>query len=272
MYGFKLIIWGVTLIFLNSIKAFQPTLIARLNSAFASKDIMMKKKKSSRPTMCSYCGERIATQREHVFPSNLYPISKAQSRIQRLTIPACDVCNNGWSDDEAHFKNVLACAGEPNDARRELWQTSIRRSFEKCDGLRRLRDLKESMRSVEINGESRHKIYPGQDDRVLRIVKKIVRGLCHHHHVMSAVSERRVWVTDFKDRIPEDVLSPMTKEHREQDIIEYRYQVFCELGIHSAWVITFFQRITFIGLVSLSKDGSFPKQSGEPSAQTDRKG
>src|SRR4030042_5934571 len=114
---------------------------------------MMGKLKTPMPTMCSYCGERIATDNEHVFPHNLYPISKAQSRVQRLTIPSCNDCNKGWSDDEAHFRNVLALAGEPNDARRELWQTTIRRSFEKKDGARRLRDLVESMRSVEINGE-----------------------------------------------------------------------------------------------------------------------
>ena len=215
------------------------------------------------PMMCSYCGERIATDNEHVFPRNLYPTSKAQSRVQRLTIPSCQDCNKGWSDDEAHFRNVLALAGEPNEARRELWETTIRRSFKKSDGARRWRDLVESMRPVEINGETRHKVYPGQDDRVIRIVKKIVRGLCHHHRVMSAVSERRVWVDVLKYSIPEEFLSQMTYEHREHDIAEYQYQVLCESGIHSAWLITFFQRVTFIGMVSQSEDGSFPEKTGQ---------
>jgi hypothetical protein len=75
--------------------------------------------------MCAYCGYRVATDREHVFPKSLYPESKASSRVQRLTIPSCNECNNGWSDDEAHFRNVLALAGEPNDSRRELWETKI---------------------------------------------------------------------------------------------------------------------------------------------------
>jgi hypothetical protein len=170
---------------------------------------MMVKRKTPIPVMCSYCGEHIATDNEHVFPRNLYPISKAQSRVQRLTIPSCNECNNGWSDDEVHFRNILALAGEPNDARRELWQTTIRRSFEKLDGARRLKDLIETLRPVEINGEKRHKVYPGQDDRVIRVVKKIIRGLCHHHGVMSAVSDQRVWVDVLKYHISEEFLSQM---------------------------------------------------------------
>jgi hypothetical protein len=109
---------------------------------------------------CSYCGERLATDSEHVFPRNLYPASKSVSRVQRLTIPSCNECNKGWSDDEVHFRNVLALAGEPNEARRELWETTIRRSFEKSDGSRRVRDLIKILRPVEIDGNIRHKVYP----------------------------------------------------------------------------------------------------------------
>ncbi|MBW2742085.1 MAG: hypothetical protein JRE64_25330 [Deltaproteobacteria bacterium] len=211
--------------------------------------------------MCSYCGERIATDKEHVFPKNLYPDSKAESRVQRMTIPSCNICNNGWSDDEAYFRNILALAGKPNESRRELWETTIRRSFDKLDGTRRVRELVESMRSVEIDGLDRHKVYPGQDERVVRVVKKVVRGLCHHHQVMSAVPESRVWVDVMKYRIPEEFLMEMTYEHREQDIAEYRYSVIEDHGIHSAWLITFFERITFIGTIS-SSDNSLIEKDG----------
>lgn len=212
--------------------------------------------------LCSYCGERLATDSEHVFPRNLYPASKSGSRVQRLRIPSCNECNGGWSDDEVHFRNVLALAGEPNDARRELWETTIRRSFRERDGVRRVRDLVEILHPVEIDGNDRHKVYPGQDDRVLRIVKKIIRGLCYHHGVMSAVSEKRVWADVLKYKIPEEFQSEMAYEHREQDIAEYRYQVLREYGVDSAWLITFFQRVTFVGTVSMSEDGSLPEKVG----------
>jgi hypothetical protein len=212
--------------------------------------------------LCSYCGERLATDSEHVFPRNLYPMSKSGSRVQRLTIPSCNECNKGWSDDEVHFRNVLALAGHPNEARLELWETSIRRSFKEKDGIRRVRDLVEIMHTVEIAGNERNMVYPGQDDRVLRIVKKIIRGLCHYHGVMSAVSEKRVWADILKYQIQEEFLSEMAYEHREQDIAEYRYQILREYGIDSAWLITFFQRIAFVGMVSMSEDGSYPERTG----------
>lgn len=206
--------------------------------------------------MCSYCRERIATDKEHVFPSNLYPKSKAASRVQRLTIPSCNVCNNGWSDDEAHFRNILALAGEPNDSRKELWETTIQRSlFDQPDGVRRIRDLVDRLRPVEVNGQPRHKVYPGEDASVVRVVKKIVRGLSHHHGIMTAVPESRVWVDVMRYSVPEEFLSEMIYQHREQDIAEYRYSVIEDFGIQSAWLITFFERVTFLGVVASSESG-----------------
>ncbi|MBW2739067.1 MAG: hypothetical protein JRE64_09510 [Deltaproteobacteria bacterium] len=209
----------------------------------------------ARRRICSYCGERIATDKEHVFPRNLYPESKATSRVQRLTIPSCNICNNGWSDDEVHFRNMLALAGQPNESRRELWETTIHRSLRQPDGARRIKDLVDSMRSVEIDGRPRHMVFPGQDPRVVRVVSKVVRGLCHHHEIMSAVPESRVWVDIMEYMVPEQFLSDLTYAHLEKDIAEYRYSVIEDLGIQSAWLITFFERITFIGIVSSTENG-----------------
>lgn len=210
----------------------------------------------TRGRMCSYCGERIATDKEHVFPSNLYPESKATSRVQRLTIPSCNICNNGWSDDEAHFRNVLVLAGQqPNQTRRELWETKIYRCFRQSDGVRRIKDLKDSMRLVEIEGRPRHMVYPGQDFRVVRVVNKVVRGLCHHHKIMSAVPESRVWVDIMKYKVPGQFLPDLTYSHREKDIAEYRYSVIEDIEIQSVWLITFFEEVTFIGIVSSTENG-----------------
>ncbi len=207
--------------------------------------------------MCAYCEKRIATDKEHVFPRSLYPKSKANSRVQRLTIPSCRSCNSGWSDDEVHFRNVVGVAGEPNAIRRELWETTVQRSFQQPDGLRRLRDLVDTLHAVEVDGQARHKVYPGDDERVLRVVKKVVRGLSHHHNILSPVPESRVWVDVMKYRMPDEFLSKMNYAHREQDIAEYRYAIYDDVEILSAWLITFFERVTFIGVVSSAEGGLF---------------
>jgi len=206
---------------------------------------------------CAYCGKPVAKrEKEHVFPKCLYPPSKGKSRVQRLTIPACRDCNSGWADDEAHFRNMLALAGDPNAARRELWETTILRSFNEVDGSKRVSDLIVRMKPAKVAGSERHMVFPGEDERVMRVVRKIIRGLCHYHNVMSPVSEQRVWADVLRYAIPQEFLEQMSYYHREPDIVEYRYQVLNEEGINSAWLLTFFEQVTFIGIVFIPESGS----------------
>ena len=143
---------------------------------------------------CAYCGRGDASlEREHVISKCLYPPSKANSKVQRLTVPACRGCNGSWADDEAHFRNVLLVSGESNDPVTELWNGPAARGFRDVDGLRRLRDLASLLRPVVVDGQPRHMIYPAQDPRVLRVVRKVVRGLSYHHELWAPVSDGRVW-------------------------------------------------------------------------------
>ena len=199
---------------------------------------------------CSYCGKKVnKIQREHVIPSCLYPSSQRLSRVQRITIPACNECNNGWSDDEAHFRNILVLAGEqPNWAREKLWE-KILRSFDEVDGLKRKRDVISCIKSIESNKGNIDMVFPGEQERIKRVVKKIIRGLSHYHKIMSAVAEDRVWVDVLKYKVPERFILEMTSNHRGKDIVEYKYSVLNEDNINSAWLITFFESVTFIGYV-----------------------
>ena len=201
----------------------------------------MKKEK-----LCAYCGKP-ASDWEHVFPKCLYPTSKSKSKIQRLTVPACNECNNSWANDEAHFRDVMVLAGEPGRSANELWET-VQRSFKKCDGRRRLKDIFLQLKSV---GGNNYKIYPGQNEGVIRIVKKVIRGLSHHHEIMTAVPESLVWVDILKFPIPEKFLDEMIWNHKEEDIVKYGYQILndYENNIRSAWTITFLGRVRFIGAV-----------------------
>ena len=205
---------------------------------------------------CAYCGANgIPMTTEHVFPKNLYPASKATSRVQRLTVDACFDCNNGWSDDEAHFRNILGISGTLNPALQELWDSKIKRALAEVDGPKRAFDLAVQMRPVGTGDQ--YKVYPDEDSRVLRVLRKIVRGLCHHHGVMSPVSDQRVLVVTLTVKFPPEFLARTQQEHREQDIAEYRFAVLEEVGVQSFWLLTFFENKHFLGLVSQSENG-FP--------------
>jgi hypothetical protein len=136
----------------------------------------------------------------------------------------------------------------------ELWETTTR-SFDKLDGPKRLNDLFIQLKPVETPHGNRYMVYPGKDEGVIRVVRKIVRGLCYHHYFISPVLERQVWADVMKFDVPQQFLDEMKQSHIERDIIEYRYQVLNESGIQSAWLLTFFERCTFIALVSMSKEG-----------------
>lgn len=176
--------------------------------------------------------------------------------MQRITVPTCRDCNASWADDEAHFRNVMNIAGDANQPALELWGTTTR-SFAKSDGKRRAVDLLEQLHTVSVNGKDRFMIFPGKDDRVIRVVRKIVRGLCHSHHVATAVDDCRVHADILKYEIPSEFLREMPILHRESDVFQYRYAVLNQVGIHSVWVLTFFERTTFISVVT-DERGSLP--------------
>jgi hypothetical protein len=173
------------------------------------------------------------------------------SKVQRITVPTCRRCNSSWADDEAHFRNVINIAGDANESAFELWQTTTR-SFAQLDGRRRLIDLVQHLQQIKVDGQDRFMIYPGKDERVIRVIRKIVRGLCHFHQVATAVDERRVWGDVLKYKIPDEFLENMPILPLETDIFRYRFAVLNQLDIHSVWVLTFFERTTFISIVSES--------------------
>lgn len=211
---------------------------------------------------CAYCGKSgCKITRDHVIPRCLYPPSKKNSKVQLLKIPACAACNNGWSDDEVHFRNILLIAGQPNSPRFELWEKSALPSFDEADGFRRMDDLISMMIPVNLeNGRTGHMVYPGKDKRVLRVVKKVIRGLSYYHKITWPLSEQRIKAYVLTFNFPKILQDQMEYYHRDPDIVEYRFQVLNENNISTIWLITFFQMVTFVGLVSISDSGFDPHE------------
>lgn len=206
--------------------------------------------KKQRWYTCALCGEFRLTTREHVVPKGLYPESKgASSTFQRITIAACFDCNNGTSDDDVHFRNVIAVSGDSNQSVREVWEGPIRRSFQKVDGRRRALDIFKLMKPAPEFGSDRYMIYPGNDPRVLGTVRKVVRGLCHHHRLLEVVKSDQVWADVLKYPIPADFTEAMAIAHAEPDILDYKYLVVDTDELHSFWLLRFYERTTFIASV-----------------------
>jgi hypothetical protein len=198
---------------------------------------------------CAYCGDP-ATTDDHVVPSALYPSSKAASRVQRITVDACNPCNKSWSNDEAHFRSMMSISGDPTSVVRELWEGKIRRSFTYVDGPKRARDLLDQMVTIQTPQGERHMVYPAQDERVMRIVRKVVRGLCHHHRLLSPVRDSQAFADVQLFEVPPEFLAEMTSAHAEEDVLQYRFGIMNDPDMHSAWLLQFFNRTTFFCIVS----------------------
>ena len=206
---------------------------------------------------CAYCGTT-AFKREkgHVVPDCVYPPS-LDPRVQRITVPECSRCKTIWQNAETQFRNIMMIAGEPNAHVRELWEGSVTRSFDKPSGPRWVADLIEQLVPVETEDGPRHKVYPGRDQRVMLVVRKIIRGLCHKERVATAVDDRRVWADVMVYSMPEQFRREMTWKQLGHEFFRYGFAVQndSEFDIHSAWSLIFFGQREFIGVVSLSEAG-----------------
>ena len=215
-------------------------------------------------TPCAYCGTPDASDRDHVIPRCLYPASSAGSTVQRVTVPACRSCNGGWSDDEVQFRNVLMVAGPANEAREELWTTSVQRSFDKVDGPRRASDLLALMVPVVERGVHRHRVYPEQHEPTMRVVRKIVRGLVHHHGLGTAIPDGRVDAEVLKEGFPSGFLEHMQYEHRDPEIADYHWTSLPSDDIHSFWLLRFYRVCVFRATVFRHAASGNDNESGRP--------
>jgi len=150
---------------------------------------------------------------------------------------------------------MVVSGDNPNPIRQELWEGPIRRSFDQPDGARRIDDLIGIMRPVHIDGAGRHMIYPSEDARILRVIRKIIRGLAHYHGLFPFLPDDRVWVDVQRYEIPQQFISEMTYYHREPDVADYWYGILDDAEVHSAWLLKFLEAPAFVGIVHADSGG-----------------
>ena len=66
----------------------------------------MTKKESD---ICAYCGSLNPSTKDHIPPRNLFPKPRPSNLI---TVPCCQTCREGWSDDDEYFRVAIVSAKE----------------------------------------------------------------------------------------------------------------------------------------------------------------
>lgn len=77
-------------------------------------------------SICVICGIRRATTAEHVPPRGFFKGTVGQFR----TVPACDICNNGSSEDDESLRNFISAQiGKQTTGAKHLWEMGAHKSL-----------------------------------------------------------------------------------------------------------------------------------------------
>lgn len=209
---------------------------------------------------CAYCGTT-AVERTvgHVVPRNIYR-ANGDSREQLITVPECRNCMASWEGADGAFRDMMVISGEPNQPVQDLWDGTVARSLTRPAGRQWARDIVNRTVAREVNGEVRHLVFPGQDPKVMHVVRRIVRGLCHYERISTAVPDGKVWAQVMDYEVPEEYQAQMTWRRPGSKIFRYGFIVMNDTAanIHSFWLLTIFERRVFHGIVALTEGPEFP--------------
>jgi hypothetical protein len=217
-----------------------------------------------RKSVCAYCGALIAETgnkktKEHIFPRNLFPkYDGYQPRKDFLTVPACETCNGGKSEDDEYLRNFLAlrlrAMGHPDiDHLVDGFLSSAR------EGSRLVRRMAESARMARHPTTGLYLPYvlavPIEDERLDRIMTHIVRGLyCKEHRSVLAADccyvIREMPATDeFISGWVNLFVQMGVRPYREVGDGQCVYQTmrFPASPETTFWTICFFDAIWFVG-------------------------
>ena len=105
--------------------------------------------------------------------------------------------------------------------------------------------MTEILEFVQLPTGIRMRIYPGRDENVLFIIRKIIRGLAYHHDfsLFSVLDEQVLCNVETKD-LPVHWVSGI---EQNPEVFRYEYARINAAGLDTAWRLTFYGRTTFLG-------------------------
>lgn len=212
------------------------------------------------PKQCVLCGATNDLTKEHIIPRCLYTKLERVSDIQLLTLPSCKKCNQSYSKDEAHFRNVMTLAGQPSGLVTELFKKKVLPSFDRYHQWNELAKLMEITRLENGPSGRQMRIYPAKSEAVLRVVKKILRGL-GFFHFRSPIAEEVVWADVLKYNVPPKLLEGVKWLDFDPEVFRYFFEV-CEVEEDryvSVWLIRILGTCEFIASIDMDSSMVFDR-------------
>lgn len=141
---------------------------------------------------CAFCGsvERDNPRTKgHVLQKSMYP-EVGFEKVRRITVPECKKCSATWQHAEDQFRSVMVLAADDNEYAEARWTGPIRRAHAReLDGKERQRELLKWVVSKQTPTGTEHVLHLAGIEEVLLVIRKMVRGLCHHHKLGTQVAD-----------------------------------------------------------------------------------
>jgi hypothetical protein len=208
---------------------------------------------------CAFCGHVKQITHDHIPPRNLFPKPRSANLI---TVPCCEECRTGWSDDDEYFRlHAISARCAASQSAQEIVK-KIEDSLEKP----RKRGYRKMIRDglCEVPIYSKGGIYLGHssalkvdDKRIRRVMRRIIRGLYYHEHGASLPSTHEVKGYVCESDFPVPLLNLLESINYEgfcpirsiqDDVFKYTFHPSEEDKNSTLWIGWFYENIGFFGV------------------------
>lgn len=215
---------------------------------------------------CAFCGKFGPVTREHFVAKGLW----AGPRPNRsLTVPTCFDCNNGASDDDQYFRNVMAIVHDTDHPEaKKVFEGPMKRSFGYDPTL--LKELLKGRGVAPYFTPSGlllgNKPFLTVDDRRMnRILCKIVLGLFYVARGHAMPDTHAVYICASPDKEMLKMCLSMTQSMCPEqcfgdDVFVWRFCGDAEDQNLTYWMLAFYKKVVFFGATLPEKDDLVPKQ------------
>lgn len=216
----------------------------------------MKNIARTQDEICAYCGSPDPETRDHVPPKNLFPKPLPSDLI---TVPCCESCRSGTSDDDEYFRAMLLTAENlDGDSRINTPLEAVSRSMQKKSKSGFSKLILNSISEAEFKTKAgiylgRKPIFKFDRDRISNVLDRIVRGLFYREHGIPVPKQYEL--LSFIDQFSEHSNDLFQKAQYNpirwaaNKMFLYTYAETIDRKYSGIWLGAFFEQVAFVSFV-----------------------
>lgn len=190
-------------------------------------------------SICVICGIRSATTAEHVPPRGFFKGTVGQFR----TVPACDICNNGSSEDDESLRNFISAQiGKQTTGAKNLWEMGAHKSLLRSTKIRSalLSTLQEVAVTNEDGSSTTRLRFSVPVSLYQRVFERVTRGLyfLHAGKILPIDIPVRINLLAHAPDVSSSEFRIFEKHSIAEGAFEYRFVLDLEEPSNGVWLFT----------------------------------